>query len=90
MDKAQKLLRELEQEIPQREAEPGSPEFHTVMDMLAMIAELIQEFTSGKASNTQNPYSRPVVKKALKMLADESGIKDPMDVDLEKLIRKER
>lgn len=71
-----------------KEAEPGSPEFHPVHDLMGMIAELVDEFTSGRASDTKNPYSRPVIKKALKMLADESGIKDPMDVDLKKLMKR--
>jgi len=84
MDKAKKLLQELEQEIPQNERDVE--DINTVQDMLGMIAELVDEFTSGRSSNQSNPYSRKVVMKALKMLAEETGITDPYDVDLKKLI----
>ena len=64
------------------------PKIQSVQDLMGMIAELVQVFTSGKAQSAGNPYMNPVVKKALQMLAHETGTKDWMDVDLGKLIRR--
>jgi len=61
---------------------------HTHQDLIGMIAELVDEFTSGRASQTQNPYTRPVINKALEILAAETGEKDKYSVDLKKLMRK--
>jgi len=67
--------------------EQVSEQKNTLQDLIGMIAELVMEFTEGRASSKQNPYSRPVVRKALEMLAAEIGVKDKYDVDLKKLVR---
>jgi altronate dehydratase len=61
---------------------------YTLQDLIGMIAELVLIFTEGRARQTGNPYSIPEVKKALKMLAAETGAKDWMDVNLPDLIRR--
>lgn len=62
---------------------------YTLQDLVWMIAELtneiVHEMTPDRPSN---PYMRPIVRKALEMLAAETGTKDKYNVDLKKLMRK--
>jgi hypothetical protein len=51
-----------------------------------IIALLVDEFTSGRASQTKNPYARGAVVQALEYLAKKTGIKDKFDVDIKGII----
>ena len=52
--------------------------------LIAACKDLIRGYTTGECYETRNPYSRPNVNRALRLLAEIEGVKDYLNVDLNK------
>lgn len=52
------------------------------------LAVLLDFCISGERHETQNPYTIPVIKNALKFLAEYEGLKDYLNVDCQKIIKR--